>query len=519
MTAYRRLTEEEAHLVCLLQDDSGIDLMEFAYRAEASPDNCYRLRNYQWYWWWSPDKYKMSACARDVGKTENLIAEACAFPYAHPGYDFFLTAPTSDHLRPLVDKIEERVLSIRILRELLQSRNGKNGISRIPSFQALFTNGAKIITRLPKSDGQGVKGQHALKVRVDEGQDFPEPAWNELFPTLRSDLPGSSMSIFGVTAGLANRFDEFASDPDTMFTVFRKIGPERPTWGDEERIAAIKKYKGETSIDYGRNIFGLSLGVHSNWYVTARLMACVRVEETPWAIQYNRDVYQHIEIDSEALRGTGRTAAGEVHIPASHLEPDYASYWAGYDVGLTKDPSEILVFGQYDRPGLPSGFRLLTRVSMKRISAGEQIEVVKRLCTSYGNRLRRMAMDGTGLGLPVAQMLLTIPETRDVVRGYGFSEKITVGWEDRKLAPREKPEALEIKKKSPEHGLDVMRELIDEGRLELPMDVPLLTEWQGVGEDHTLHAGWMFGVAVRQHEIDGKKELFAARPPIIPAIG
>jgi hypothetical protein len=133
--------------------------------------------------------------------------------------------------------------------------------------------------------------------------------------------------------------------------------------------------------------------------------------------------------------------------------------------------------------------------------------------------MRRIAMDGTGLGLPIYQILSTITETRDVVRGYGFSEKIVVGWEDRKLAPKEKLEDLEIKKKTPDHGLDVMREFIDGGHLELPMDVPLLTEWQGIGEDHTLHAGWLFGVAVRQHEIDAKTDSMKAKPAIIPAIG
>lgn len=518
MTAQRRLTEEEAHLAVLLQDDTGIELAEFLYKSESTPDKCYRLRSYQYYWWWFKAKKKMNACARDVGKTEHMTFEACAFPYAHPGYDYFLTAPNLDHLRPIVDKIEQRILSIRVLRELLINRNGKNGITRIPSFQAAFKNGANIITRIPKADGKGVKGQHALRVRVEEGQDYPELGWNELFPTLREDLPGASMSVYGVTAGTANRFDEFATDPDTMFTVFRKIAPERPTWGEEERKAAVKKYKGETSIDYGRNIFGISTGVHSNWYVTARLMAAVRVEESPWAVEYNRSVYKHLDIDADALSSRRVSAVDEIVLPPAHLSAQYVSYWAGYDVGLTRDPSEILVFGQYELLG-KTGYRLLLRVSMNKISAGDQIDVVKRLCTSYGPRLRRLAMDGTGLGLPIYQILSTITETRDVVRGYGFSEKITVGWEDRKLAPKEKLEDLEVKKKTPDHGLDVMREFIDGGQLELPMDVPLLTEWQGIGEDHTLHAGWLFGVAVRQHEIDAKKDSAKARPAIIPAIG
>lgn len=517
MSAQKRLTAQEAHLATLIQDDTGIELAEFLYRSENSPDKCYRLRPYQYLWWWTKAPKKMNACARDVGKTEHMKFEAAAFPYAHPGYDYFLTAPGVDHLRPIVDKIEQVILSIRILRELLRSSAGKNGISRIPSFQAVFKNNSLIITRIPKQDGKGVKGQHALRVRVEEGQDYPELGWNELFPTLRKDEPGANMSVYGVTAGTANRFDEFATDPDTDWTVFRKIAPERPTWGDEARRAAVKEYKGETSIDYGRNIFGISTGVHSNWYVTARLMACVRVEESPWAITYNKNVYKHHDFDADAL--AGRKAAEMLTIPGPHLSGEYTSFWGGYDVGLTRDPSEVLIFGQYSLKDGRTGYRLLMRVSMNKISAGDQIEVIKKLCVGYGPRLKRLAMDGTGLGLPIYQILSTINETRDKVRGYGFSEKITVGWEDRKLAPKEKLEDLEIKKKTPDHGLDMVREFIDTGALELPMDVPLLTEWQGVAEDHTLHAGWMFGVAVKQHEIDAKKDASRAKAPIKPRIG
>ena len=888
MVALKKLTEEEAALAALLMDDTGVDLMEFAGVDESKSDRCMRLRPYQWKWYVDESKYSVCASARDVGKTWIIVWQALAHVHASAGTDFFLTAPGGDHLKPVYDKIEEELLRIRLLTVMLRANFGKTGISKIPSFEARFRNSAKIITRLPKQDGRGVKGQHSKKVIVDEclpagtlvitkrgfvpiedivpgdtvwthlkrwravtatatkyrptvlikgkghygmvasehhpffasswvnaidaeghpltvlgrpgwiraaemegahwsactgvggrqdvpfestgfargpkrgrlygfqarsaeaawvlghwvaegscaasgssnggrldriyfsiaahersevvlrhklarlepsgitdlskhggaalnvvytgaeyvefaewlqaefgrgalnkrvplwviaekrefreqflegllygdghdvpdieslparrlttasrelaitcgvlarslgyqvamhrgdhskydksirgrkikggvyytvqitaggrdinfdgyllslvrevtptgkeevlydltveedhsftadglychnSQDYPELAWDQLYPTLRSDLEGSQMKLYGVTVGTNSTFDKHATDPESVFRLIRKTAPERPTWNDEERKAAIKKYGSETSIRYSQNIFGVSSGVYSDLFVTARLMACVQIEQSPWAKLYNRNVYQHIDIDDDRLRGSGRKPVEMMSLPAYHLEKQYDSYWAGWDIGFTRDASEMMVFGAFKQPKHDLySYRLLTRVSMKGISTPDQIEVMGWLLDFYGDRFVRLGLDGTGAGLPIAQVI-DATRFRDKVRGYGFSEKLVVGWEDRKLGYKEKLKDIEIKMKTPDHGLDQLRKLVDSGRWELPMDIDLLSQLQGIGEDHALHSCYLFGVARAQYDIERKAETMKEFSPISPLFG
>lgn len=880
MVALKKLTEEEAALVAILMDETGIDLFEFAGVDETKPDRCARLRPYQWKWYSSLYPNSVCASARDVGKSLVITWRAAAHVHSGPGTDMFITAPGADHLRPLATKMEEIFTSIRLLSCMLKASHGKTGISKIPSFEAVFKNGAKVVTRLPKQDGVGVKGMHAKVVVVEEcfpagtlvitkrgfvpiegvqvgdvvwthrrrwrrveatmsrqratvnvkgkghyglvaseghpffaaadidvldkdgnpikaisrpgwiparelagkywvactgvggkkslsfegkylgagrkkgrlsgfkarsseaawvlghwvaegscgasgtsnngqrdrvyfsianheleevelrhklagltpstcgvvgnstnvtytggdyvplasfleaefgagaknkriplwvvdekrefresflegllygdghhvpdmagqearrlttasrelaitagvlgrslgyqismhagdhsgydkeirgrklnsgtyytvqftragrdinfdgfqlsrvrsadptgrvetlydltveedhsftadgfyvhnSQDFPELAWDQLYPTLRTDIPGARMELFGVTVGSNSTFDKHASDPESVFKLIRKIAPERPSWGPEERKAAIKKYGNENSIRYAQNILGISKGTYSDLFVTARLMSCVRIQESAWAKTYNDEVYRHIEIEDDRLHGTDKKPTDLLLLPDSHREKQYSSYWAGWDIGLTNDPSEFFVFGSFQKPNHTElSYRLLTRVSMRGISAPDQVEVAKWLIDFYGPRFTRLGLDGTGLGLPISQTLDSMPAYRDKVRGYGFSEKLLAGWEDRQLKPGEKLKDIEKRAKTPEYGLSQMRELVDSGRIELPMDTDLLSSLQGTFDDHCLHGCYMFGVALGQYSLEKMAAAMTHRDPV-----
>lgn len=512
MTARRRLSEEEAALIALMEDETGIDLVEFAYREPTSDDQCYRLRKYQWYWWACEDARQISACARDVGKSEAILARCAAFPLARPGFDLFLSAPSLDHLRPLMNKIEERLRSMRLVRELLDARQGKSGISRIPSFEARFVNRSNIITRLPKMDGKGVKGQHAVIVIIEEGQDFPEPGWTEIIPTLRDDVPGAKMLVYGVTTGLGNTFDYHADHPDSLFRLHRKIAPEKDAWGPEMRSRALKANKAasETAFDYQRNIFGSAAGVASENFVTGRLMACVRHAESAWAIKYNEEIYKHILIEAERLLAFSRRAVDELILPPEHLGDEYISYWGGMDIGLTVDPSELLIFGFTEKGSKPL-YRLLTRITMRQIPSPHQLEVIKYILGFYGPRLKRFSMDKTGVGQPMFEHM-TETEYADRVAGYHFSNKVLAGWEHRDREPGEKEKDLELHNNIKTLGLDILRRIVDAGQMELPMDQPLLRSWLGVDpdDDHALDAGRMLGASIDLYRVDAEVQ---ARKP------
>lgn len=849
MAAVKKLTDKEKALVAILQDDTGISLMEFAFKDPASRDRFTRLRPYQWKWMACTDKDQIAACARDVGKSWSIIGRACSFPLIHPGFDLFISAPAKDHLEPLVNKIEEKLLEIRLLRELLNARQGKSGIKRIPSFEVFFKNGARIVTRLPKITGTGVKGsidadsvvltkrglvfakdvvvgdfvwthknrwkpvvhnivyenddvysihgggnsdlrvsgnhrmfirytesgkkekkrlsnnisieipcqsddydtlnfatptqfpyeksddyltpdnywiigrwvadghltwsrkrkkktsgrigitvksskkdlvvsmfekcgyspwirqkrnstfdvivcdtafahwlednfgtladgktipswllfeskenisafldgylsgdgsyshdkkrwvcssasrrlavgirllgqrlgyggsvswhqpkvthidgvklknvpkrawrvtltehkktiynddnsfnwtkvrsitkldfpimvadigvaddhslivdglvshnQHALKVIVDEGQDYPEPGWTEIYPTLRSELPDAQFLVYGVTNGLGDTFDKMADDPDSHYTLHRKIAPEKPSWGEEERKRAINKYGSESSIGYSRNIFGSSFGVPSDNFVIARLNACVRIAESAWATRYNEEVYKKITIEADRLKLYNRKALEVVTLPREHLDKEYVSYWGGFDFGLTTDPSELLIFGLTKN----DTYRLLTRITMVEISSPDQVDVINWVLGFYAPRLKRFSMDRTGVGAGCYEEVFK--SNNKTVRGHHFSEKITAGWEDRERKPKEKEKDLELQVAIKEYGLQQVRDLVDKGRLELPMDKTLMASWIGTDTDHALDAARMFGASIGLYQIEQIKTARKKKP-------
>ncbi len=151
------------------------------------------------------------------------------------------------------------------------------------------------------------------------------------------------------------------------------------------------------------------------------------------------------------------------------------------DIGFTNDPSELLVFGLI-RVGELDTLRLLTRIHMMRISAIDQAAVIDKVIDFYGNRLKTISLDKTGNGLPIWQEVgrggrLERHATR--VKGYGFSEKKAVEFDDRPLERRERPQDAVIEKNVIEFATDEIRKLVDGKMIELPFDQELLSEFQG----------------------------------------
>src|SRR4051812_44792158 len=229
------------------------------------------------------------------------------------------------------------------------------------------------------------------------------------------------------------------------FRVHRFMAMHRPSGGREERKNKISMYGGTTdNVDYRRNIYGEHGDATNPVFVLARLMACVRIQESSWATTYNDDIYQQVKINDELLRASGAPVEAFIQLPATLLHEDYTSYWAGMDVGFTRDPSEILIVGTTKHPTQRHTdlLRLLARIHLMRISAADQAEAVRVLFDFFGSRLKCFAMDKTGNGLPLWQLLdpesvgthvaqrRTPDHIAARVRGYNFSSKVAVEFDD-----------------------------------------------------------------------------------------
>lgn len=317
---------------------------------------------------------------------------------------------------------------------------------------------------------------------VSNSQDYPRQGWIELIETMKSGTPGAQWRAHGVSNGVRDMYYRMTSEEaDLPFYVHKYSAMYRPTWSAQERREKIAIYGGSRdNPDYKRNIYGSHGSVSDRVFVLSRLLAATRIQESTWAVEYNENVYAKIKIEGESMEG--RPIGAFLHFPASHLNKAYASYWAGMDLGFTSDPSELLVFGQIRQRKNDQDIdvlRLLSRIHMMRISAVDQEEAIEEVFKFYGTRLRALSMDKTGAGLPVWQHMDAKPELRARVKGYGFSEKRAVEFDDRPLVGREQPTDAMIEKNVIEFATDKLREYVDAQMIELPYDQELLTEWQG----------------------------------------
>lgn len=528
MTAIPELDEEEIYLLCILMDETGIDLGEFMFINEENPHGRFRCWDFQWMWYDDPAPQQIDQSGRACGKSWGVQLRSAAFPFSYADQEMLLTAPELNHLRPLVDAVEDRLMSSRILLEMLPNTPGK-GVARQPHWQVRFKNGAKILSRLPNKDGKGVKGMHVVKLEIDEGQDYPLAGWIEIVECLNRGSEGAQWRIHGVSRGVRDKFWEFSHAPG--WVVHRKMGMNRPTWTEQEREEKIITYGGSRQApDYKRNIYGEHGDATNPLFVLARLMACVDQDA---GSEYNTEIYHAPHIQFEELNG--RDVLMLIDLPATHRvgwsqsPKGYSAYYAGMDVGATNHPSEILLYGQ--RAGVQKEqLDLLARIHMQRISMEDQERVVDYLLEWYGPKLQTFSIDRTGVGFPLWERLAKKhnqqkgPDGQIIerIKGYNFSGKYAVALEDRELEGKETLEDLVIERNIVEFASDALREVVDAKGFLLPFDRELLGEWQGQsyvivktansgpygtrryseGSFHTLDAGKMMIAGKRLQALD-----------------
>ncbi len=479
MTALARLTESEAYLAAILFDDpSGIEMAEFFWTDEEADDRCFRVRDYQWAWYRCLDTFQADQCSRDVGKSLGIQMRAFSHPFCRPGAEYAITAPELNHLRPVTDKVERVLLDHRISREMLLPTKGL-GINHQPQFQAAFRNKARIISRLPNRDGKGVKGLHSTVIEIDEAQDFPEAGWTEITEALKRGSKGAMWKVHGVARGVRDQFYRITQD-NSGWTVHRYQAMYRETWSKQERDEKTRTYGGSrANPDYKRNIYGEHGDATNPLFVLARLMACVDLDRND---EYNVDVFTTIRLTHEKIESTGLPAAHFIQLPASHKmgwggnSRGYSAFYAGMDVGMTNHPSEILIFGQ--RTGKDT-LELLARIHMERVDTQGQLDVIAAVFAFYGERLQWFGMDSTGIGYPLWDLLRMQPGIGSRIKGFNFSGKYAVGFEDRELQRGETMADLALERNFVEFSSDALREYVDSHKLLLPFDEELLGEWQG----------------------------------------
>lgn len=462
----------------------------------------YKVRDYQYPLFRTDDNYAGFTCARSVGKTESIKWRAVTHTFRRIGENLLLTAPELIHLLPLTDAIEDKLRSVRLIREFLDTRGQKTGFTHRP-FGVDFIDGTKIIGRIPRLSGTGVKGQHQPDLIVDEGQDYPEKGWIEVHETVLKDHvdrdgnPDFTYHFYGVHSG--DRSSGFHSRAaQGAFKIIQITALQRPGWSAEEKAAAKAAYGGTQASDYRRNILGEPGSASSAFFVTARLIACVDQERES---EYNRLQYMHQEIRAEEFDELKLPIAQVLDLPAG-----VSNVWGGMDLGLTNSPTVITLFTEEVVKGARR-LKLFRRIHLERMRTRQIREALYYIGEFYGTDLKGFGMDVTGLGFPIWQEIeddeacpanIRPAHEGGVARGYFFNAKVPVGVEKSQVRtdstgrmrdgfgsqvtkdvdPMTGGERYVTHMPMIEASTRYLREMVDTGKLLLPFDTEITSDMQ-----------------------------------------
>lgn len=419
------LDEDDFLLIAMLQDPIYAPELLWDDPTTLEYGGSWRCRDYQWPLFRSESNYQGHACGRATGKTESIKAKSFTHAFRRTSEDLLVTAPELIHLLPLTDAIEDRIRSCRLTREFLDTRNGKTGTTHRP-FGVDFLDRTKIVGRIPRLSGSGVKGQHAPDIIVDEAQDYPEPGWTEIHEVVNKDKvdadgkPDFHYEFYGVHSG-ARDSGFHKRVQDGSFKIIQVTALQRPSWGKPEKDAAKAAYGGSSSPDYRRNILGEAGAAASSFFVISRLMACLDQDRSS---EYNSSVYRHIELRSEEFEEIGLPVSEVLDLPTG-----FKSIWAGMDLGLTNSPTVISMFAEVvDKK--QQRLKLIRRITLERFRVRRIREVTYAIAQTYGGALMGFGMDVTGLGFPIWQEMeddeFRPPRLAEVSRGYFFNAKVPV---------------------------------------------------------------------------------------------
>lgn len=453
--------------------------------------------------------------------TESIRARAFSHPFRRIGLNLLLTAPELIHLYPLTDAIEGRLRDTRLTREFLDMRGGKTGFTHRP-FGVEFLDGTKIIGRIPRLTGVGVKGQHQPDLIIDEAQDYPEKGWIEVNETVMRETvdykgdPDFHYHFYGVHSGARDsRFHDLIEKGE--FRIINVTALQRPDWNATQKANAKAMYGGTSSPDYRRNILGEAGAAASQMFVTGRLIACLDQDRES---DYNTKEYKHqlirVEEFDEYLQGVTDEDWLGAYSAYLDLPDSFGTIYAGSDIGLTISPTEIMVFS-HEEVGKVPRMKLLRRYTLERFREIQIRRVYYALAWHFGQRLEAFGIDATGLGKPIFQGIEDDPNTPqrllDVARGYFFNAKVPVDvdpdfvMEDtnghlrdqygsavkKEVDPLTNQERLVTYMSFIEASTKYLRDWVDSGFLLLPFDTEITTDMQGETQQRIQAVGKISG--------------------------
>lgn len=338
----------------------------FAYdHLRARGDAPWRARPYQVDSLESRSLRKVNCCARDVGKTSEVVATACWASICMPDGVGLVTAPLDNMLQPIMHEIRRQCEGDPGLHANLE------GSAMSPAWRFRFKNGFTLHGRIGGLSGLNYKGMHADWVWVDEAQDMPQAAWRELYPAVN---PGGKLWVYGVPNGVRGDFYRHAHEPSVeLHTWPMWLNPEVSN-ADLKRLERV--FGGTSAPAYVHNV----LGEFSDASLLAFPIDLVR--KTPLDYVLATYIGDENRFDNDKILQRGQTPC-----------------YMGVDLGYAEDPTEVTIYHEDAEANLHT----VARAHIGHATYDRLAQILAALIRAW--RPDAVGIDAGGPGLPVVHLL------------------------------------------------------------------------------------------------------------------
>lgn len=323
----------------------------------------------------------------------------------------FVTPNLSQMVRLLDSKIM-RFMSSRMLKDFLQGNvNRTKGTLDFP----LGNTNYRFFSRIAGSAGEtNMVSMHATKIKGDEMQIFPMPAFIQLGPGYNYFDDNSSQFFAGVpNGGREGNVLYYLDQKNDRFKKYRIPAHENPWYTREQNVQDIIQYGGnEETEDY----LHLVLGQHGD--PTFSIIPRDKIVTEPF------DFYSERYSQTDKHAGRSYKQLFNLHkIPDSKNELAVLAVDTGY-----ADPTIAQVICK-DRNGV---WRTWARYRMTRIPFPEQAEILDWLDNFYNFNIIAVDLGAGGGGIGLSQDLMSdrFPRTKQYskrIHGVRFNDFIEQG--------------------------------------------------------------------------------------------
>ena len=433
----------------------------------------------------APDKFVVHLDGRDTGKSISISTQALHFCFTTAGGQGLIAAPLQGQLDTIIEEIEFQIeKSEPLAQSLATNRWGQPKITRKPYYKIEFKNGSVLYFRPGGAYGDAFRSLHVNRIWVDEGAFLTEKGWKALRQCLKT---GGRMQVYSTPNGIRDTTYYRLTTTAKGWRVFHWPSWLNPGWNQEREDELLEFYGGRDSHGWQHEVEGKHGKPAYGAFLADQLAASiVSIPE-----------YRSVHITGEEMAGC---ASEQEYLDRFemliNLMPMQGRFWLGGDTGYTSDPTELMVFSDYETEEGKSYLTCVLRIHMEHVPyplIAQCISLLDRYFTFEG-----IGVDNGGNGISIIQDLLTLDKYRlqgfeDRIRGFDFGGTTTIDTGDR-----------EMKKRTKEYMTALINGLLQHGQIKFPVEDSDIFD-QFATQTYTLASGNVIYSKGNDHIIDATR--------------